>query len=117
MDDGLTDLLLELLKSHSHAISKSALELLSSPLVSLSSANDVADVLSRCLAAESVPLAVQGVRERVLRIGRISQGVGANSERGARICASWLLGMSSVFALVDAIRSLFSLRIKQMRFR
>ena len=39
-----------------------------------------------------MPLDVQGVRERVLRIGRVGQVVRDGDERGADICARWLVG-------------------------
>ena len=41
-----------------------------------------------------MPLDVQGVRERVLRIGRVGQVVRDGDERGADICARWLVGTS-----------------------
>jgi U3 small nucleolar RNA-associated protein 20 len=50
----------------------------------------VAAVLKRCLQGEEVSLDLQGVRERVLRIGRVGQVVGG--VRGAEVCARWLIG-------------------------
>lgn len=46
--------------------------------------------MKRCLQGEEVPLDVQGVRERVLRIGRVVQVVG--DAQGAEFCARWLIG-------------------------
>lgn len=52
------------------------------------------DVLKRCLQGEEVPLDVQGVRERVLRIGRLSQVVKEEEGGlGAEISVRWLVGM------------------------
>lgn len=50
-------------------------------------------MVRRCLQGEEVSLDVQGVRERVLRIGRVVQVVG--DAEGAEFCARWLIGMSS----------------------
>jgi len=49
---------------------------------------------------EEVSLDVQGVRERVLRIGRVGQVVRDGDERGADICARWLVGTSRQHLLV-----------------
>jgi U3 small nucleolar RNA-associated protein 20 len=48
------------------------------------------EVLKRCLQGEMVSLDVQGVRERVLHIGKVSQVV--KDENSADICARWLIG-------------------------
>jgi U3 small nucleolar RNA-associated protein 20 len=53
-------------------------------------ANGVVEVLKRCLQGEGVSLDLQGVRERVLRIGKVVQVVG--DVRGAEVCARWLIG-------------------------
>lgn len=53
-------------------------------------ADGVMEVLKRCLQGEEVSLDLQGVRERVLRIGRVGQVVG--DVRGAEVCARWLIG-------------------------
>lgn len=70
------------LKSHSHIIRRRSLELLSLPWI-FSSSN--ADGIKRCLAAELVPLSVQGVRERVLLTGRVGQVV-LDDDLITRIC-------------------------------
>lgn len=49
-------------------------------------------MLKRCLQGEEVQLDVQGVRERVLRIGRVAQIVREGDVIAADICARWLLG-------------------------
>ena len=53
-------------------------------------ANGVVEVLKHCLEGEGVSLDLQGVRERVLRIGRVGHVVG--DVRGAEVCARWLIG-------------------------
>jgi U3 small nucleolar RNA-associated protein 20 len=59
--------------SHSRALRLSTLRLLSSPLVRLLAGPG--EVLKKCLQGEEVPLDAQSVRERILRIGRVSQVV------------------------------------------
>ena len=53
-------------------------------------ANGVVEVIKRCLQGEEVSLDLQGVRERVLRIGKVVPVVG--DVRGAEVCARWLIG-------------------------
>jgi len=48
------------------------------------------EIMKRCLQGEEVPCDVQGVRERVLRIGRVVQVVG--DAEAADFCARWLIG-------------------------
>ena len=60
----------------------------------ISAPDGVQEVLRRCLQGEEVPLDVQGVRERVLRIGRVVPVVG--DPEGAELCARWLVGGSSL---------------------
>jgi len=57
-------------------------------------AHNQIEVLKRCLQGEEVPLDLQGVRERVLRIGRVGQVVG--DEKGADLCARWLIAQLKV---------------------
>ncbi|TFK68467.1 hypothetical protein BDN72DRAFT_821164 [Pluteus cervinus] len=54
------------------------------------------DVLKRCLQGEEVALDVQGVRERILRIGRVGQGVKDGDHQSADICARWLIAQLKV---------------------
>ena len=57
-------------------------------------AHNQIEVLKRCLQGEEVPLDLQGVRERVLRIGRVGQVVG--DKKGADLCARWLIAQLKV---------------------
>ncbi|KAG5633299.1 hypothetical protein H0H81_009012, partial [Sphagnurus paluster] len=59
------------LLSHSRPLRLATLRLLGSPL--LKSPAGAHEVIKRCLQGEEVSLDVQGVRERVLRIGRVGQ--------------------------------------------
>lgn len=87
----LYPLLQDSILSHSRSLRLNALRLLaSSKLVKCSSGER--EVLKRCLQGEEIQLDVQGVRERVLRIGRVRQVVAEGDESGADICARWLLG-------------------------
>lgn len=52
------------------------------------------EVLKRCLQGEEAEIDVQGVRERVLRIGRVGQVVG--EKEGAEVCARWLVAQLKV---------------------
>ena len=88
-DDDTVQTLMHCLKSHSHVIRQSALELLCSPLFSLMTSREA---VKRCLTAELVPLTIQGVRERVLRIGRLSLAVEDGNQSAAKACILWLLG-------------------------
>jgi U3 small nucleolar RNA-associated protein 20 len=83
------------LVSYTQALRLSALRLLAAPAVQPGARRDAAE---RCLQAEEAPLDVQGVRARVLRIGRLAQGIaeaeaGADSE-GAELCARWFTGVA-----------------------
>ncbi|KAF8181826.1 armadillo-type protein [Pholiota molesta] len=78
--------------SHSRPLRLAALHLLDSKLVD--PAHDQIEVLKRCLQGEEVALDTQGVRERVLRIGRVGQVVG--DEKGADLCARWLVAQLKV---------------------
>ncbi|KAI5987597.1 armadillo-type protein [Pisolithus albus] len=99
------------LDSHSRAIRLSTLQILTSHIVvGLSSAEE--DVLRRCLQGEEVSLDAGGVRERVLRIGRVGMAVkhddagnadenGAGETRrvgrgGGEECARWLMAQLKV---------------------
>lgn len=76
------------LKSHSQAIRRGSLVLLSCTLSPYSNI----EVVNRCVVAEDVPLSAQGVRERVLRIGRLSHFVHDEHHTAAEVVATWLLG-------------------------
>ncbi|KAJ2918304.1 hypothetical protein MD484_g2111, partial [Candolleomyces efflorescens] len=80
------------LLSHSRGLRLASLRFLTSNLVSLP--EGAAEVLKRCLQGEEASLDVQGVRERVLRIGRVGQVVG--DIQGAELCARWLIAQLKV---------------------
>ncbi|KAF9461849.1 armadillo-type protein [Collybia nuda] len=82
------------LLSHSRPLRLNALRLLESTLVDSPTGSH--EVLKRCLQGEEVSLDVQGVRERVLRIGRVGQVLRDGDETGADICARWLIAQLKV---------------------
>jgi len=57
------------------------------------------DALKRCLQGEEVSLDMHGVRERVLRIGRLYQVVRDNEPLSADICVRWLVCTCSVSSM------------------
>jgi len=77
------------LLSHSRPLRLACLRLLDSKIVNY--VDGPVEVLKRCIQGEEVPLDLQGVRERVLRIGRVCQVVG--DEKAADLCARWLIGV------------------------
>lgn len=81
------------------------LRLLDSPLVQVPSST--AEVLKRCIQAEEASIDVQGVRERVVRIGRVGSMVA--DEQGADVCVRWLIGetclLGGAFSNLDQQRS------------
>ncbi|EIN06636.1 hypothetical protein PUNSTDRAFT_90339 [Punctularia strigosozonata HHB-11173 SS5] len=81
------------LLSHSHALRVNALRLLTSEVVERARYKDVLD---RCLQCDEVPADVSGVRERVLRMGRLSQVLKDDDKTGAEICARWLVAQLKV---------------------
>ena len=78
------------LLSHSRRLRLSALRLLSSQAGQVD--NGTAEVLKRALSGEEVSLDVQGVRERVLKISRMSQILKDDDTVGADVAARWLIG-------------------------
>ncbi|KAF5354672.1 hypothetical protein D9756_005618 [Leucocoprinus leucothites] len=78
--------------SHSRVLRLNAMRLMDSKLVS--APGGVQEVMKRCLQGEEVSIDVQGVRERVLRIGRVVQVVG--DAEGADFCARWLIAQLKV---------------------
>lgn len=75
------------LLNHERSRRLNALRLLSSKLV-----EGERDVCKRCLQGEDVSLDVQGVRERVLRIGRVAQVIKDDGATDADVCTRWLIG-------------------------
>ncbi|ESK84634.1 u3 snornp protein utp20 [Moniliophthora roreri MCA 2997] len=82
------------LLSHSADLRLSVLQLLVS--CSTSTLENTKQVVQRCLQGEEVPLDVQGVRERVLRIGKVAQVVKDGDEVGAEVAARWLIAQLKV---------------------
>ncbi|KAJ7104174.1 armadillo-type protein, partial [Mycena belliarum] len=80
--------------SHSRVLRLGALRLLAA-----TGPCDAREVVKRCLAGEEVPLEVQGVRERVLRIGRVETVVKDKQKEtdiGPDLCARWLVAQLKV---------------------
>ncbi|KAF8641440.1 hypothetical protein AX16_009953 [Volvariella volvacea WC 439] len=101
--DSLYEDLKPALVSHNQALRLNCLRLLSLSAHSGSefngdSASDdaVRDVIRKCLQGEEVALDVQGVRERVLRISRLPQGIPEKNSVAAEIGIRWLLGQLKV---------------------
>lgn len=90
--DEVYDSLSQSLLSHSKRLRLAALRLLDCRIINPQ--HDQVEVLKRCLQGEEVPLDHQGVRERVLRIGRVGQVAG--DEKSADICARWLIAQLKV---------------------
>ena len=88
------------LLSHSRSLRLNALRLLTSPLVDVH--EGTAEFLKKALQAEEVPIDVQGVRERVLRIGRLPLVVKDGDGIAAEICARWLIGTPDSFCVVSS---------------
>ncbi|KAF8131840.1 armadillo-type protein [Boletus edulis] len=80
--------------SHSRSLRLSALKILSSKLVKSTPGEH--DVLKRCLQGEEVSLDAQGVRERVLRIGRIGQVIKDDEPMATDLCIRWLISQLKV---------------------
>lgn len=80
------------LLSHSRRLRLACLRLLDCKLIDPN--HDHVEIVKRCLQGEEVPIDVQGVRERVLRIGRVGQIVG--DERSADLCGRWLIAQLKV---------------------
>ncbi|TFK26306.1 U3 snoRNP protein Utp20 [Coprinopsis marcescibilis] len=78
--------------SHSRLVRLNALRFLNSKLVAVP--EGAGEVLKRCLQGEEATVDIQGVRERVLRIGRVGQVVG--DSQGADLCARWLIAQLKV---------------------
>ncbi|KAF9038274.1 hypothetical protein BDZ89DRAFT_1061276 [Hymenopellis radicata] len=61
----------------------------------LATCSDAPEVVQRCLVGEEVSLDVRGVRERVLRTSRVTQGA-IPTELSAELCSRWLLAQLKV---------------------
>ncbi|KAI0090560.1 armadillo-type protein [Irpex rosettiformis] len=82
--------------SYSRLTRLSALRLLASPLVTSSSESSSTDAVKRCLQAEEISVDVQGVRERVLRIGRLNQFLKDDDEASVEVVVRWLVAQLKI---------------------
>lgn len=82
------------LSSHCRPLRLCVLRLLSSNLILLPVG--APEVVRRCLQGEEVPLDMQGVRERVLRIGRVGQIIKDGDVVIADVAFRWLLAQLKV---------------------
>ncbi|KAF8883245.1 armadillo-type protein [Infundibulicybe gibba] len=80
--------------SHARPLRLNALRFLSCNLVK--SPPGTQEVIRRCLQGEEVSLDVQGVRDRVLRIGRVAQTLQDSDGIGADLCGRWLIAQLKV---------------------
>ncbi|KAK1236291.1 U3 snoRNP protein [Marasmius sp. AFHP31] len=80
--------------SHSRLLRLSTLKVLSSSLVKVP--EETREALLRCLQGEEIIIDVQGVRERVLRIGKVEQVLKAGDDLGADLTARWLTAQLKV---------------------
>ncbi|KAG8773650.1 U3 snoRNP protein [Ceratobasidium sp. 428] len=91
--DELLPHILAPLTSHSRILRSSALHLLSEPCISRSS--EQTNVLSHLVAAEDVPLTAQGVRERVVKTGKVAAGSVAG-EGMKEVVVRWLVAQLKI---------------------
>ncbi|KAF8608156.1 hypothetical protein BDV93DRAFT_486731 [Ceratobasidium sp. AG-I] len=85
--------LLQPLTSHSRVLRSTALHILSGPCIVRSTEQN--DVLSRLVAAEDVPLVVQSVRERVVKIGKVASGK-VDGEGMKAVIVRWLVAQLKI---------------------
>lgn len=90
--DDLYTLLENNLDSHSHVLRLTALQLLQ---LSSEIPADSHSILRNTLAADSVPLTLQGARERNVHISKLVISVEDGNQVAARILARWLIGKRS----------------------
>lgn len=91
------------LLSHSHVLRLSALQILSSRLVSSSAGEQ--DTLRRCLQGEDASLDMNGVRDRILRIGRVGVAVKDDEHGAADLCGRWLIGKVTSLSQICGFRN------------
>ncbi|KAG6897519.1 hypothetical protein C0992_000745 [Termitomyces sp. T32_za158] len=82
------------LLSHNRSLRLATLRFLK--LESVCASGDIRDAVGRCLKGEEVSLDAQGVRERVLYIGRVGLGVKDGDEVSADVVARWLIAQMKV---------------------
>lgn len=75
---------------HTQRLRLSSLRLLCTHLDSNDIADETQSIFAKLLEAESIPLTLQGVRDRLLKIRRMELSV--KSDEDARMAALWLLG-------------------------
>ncbi|KAM5545238.1 hypothetical protein V8D89_001349 [Ganoderma adspersum] len=92
--DTLYEQLKSALLSHSRLLRLSTLRLLSSPIVQAT--EGTIELVKKALQGEEISVDVQGVRERVLRIGRLPLAVKDGDDVAADICARWLIAQLKV---------------------
>ncbi|KAG7091487.1 hypothetical protein E1B28_010518 [Marasmius oreades] len=80
--------------SHSQSLRSSTLKLISSRRFKVP--ENTQEALSRCLQGEKVSIDVQGVRERVLRIGKVVPMLKDGGNTGADLCARWFMAQLKV---------------------
>lgn len=87
--------------SYSRSLRLAALNIITSPHMRVSV--DLKDIATRCLQAEEVSVDVTGVRERVVKIGRLGETLRDDDRDAVDLCIRWLLGASDRL-LVDCSR-------------
>jgi U3 small nucleolar RNA-associated protein 20 len=80
--------------SHSHVLRLGIAEFLASSAIG--STPSERQLLEKLLRAEQVPLDVQGVRERTLRISRLSQFIPDGDTLVSQLCVRWLVAQLKV---------------------
>ena len=89
--DTMYEQLKSALLSHSALLRLGTLRLLGSPIVRAS--EGTIELVKKALQAEEISVDVQGVRARVLRIGRLPLAVKDGDDVAADVCARWLIGV------------------------
>ncbi|KAI0753565.1 hypothetical protein C8Q80DRAFT_1342693 [Daedaleopsis nitida] len=82
------------LLSHSRPLRLFSLRLLGAPVVK--APEGASELLKKAQQAEEISVDLQGVRERVLRIGRLPVAVKDGDDVAADICARWLIAQLKV---------------------
>ena len=82
----------ENLSSASQSLRLSSLTLLNGILPSSSGCQEL---IQLCIAAEEVPLNIQGVRERIHKVERLNRALPSDNELAIEILAFWYLGTCS----------------------
>lgn len=107
--------ILPLLQSHSHITRLNALHLISLACSSIAEPNTLL-CITTCTQAEQVPLDIQSVRDRVLKLNRIGLSVSDGDNTGADVIARWLIGQLKINLKPLWIPACTSLQILSSRF-